>query len=163
MAVKNLNDLFLETLKDVYYVEKKLTKALPKLMKKATEPELKQGLQDHLAETEEHVSRVEEIFTLINKPARAKRCEAIDGITSEADETLEEIEEDDTIDAGIISCAQAAEHYEIARYGTLAAWAKQLGLNDAAKILEQTLGEEKAADKKLSQLALSSANQQAAA
>jgi ferritin-like metal-binding protein YciE len=162
-AVKTLEDLFHETLKDIYYVEKKLVKTLPKMAKKATSPELKQAIEDHLAETETQVQRLEQVFEAIDKRAVAKKCEAMDGLIREAEETLGEIEDADTCDAAIISSAQTVEHYEIARYGTLIAWARDLNLRDAVSPLEQTLEEEKSADEKLSGLAEQSVNQQAAA
>jgi ferritin-like metal-binding protein YciE len=163
MAVKNLNDLFYETLKDVYYVEKKLVKTLPKMSKKASSPDLKQAIDDHLEETEGHVERLERVFEEIDKRAVAKKCEALDGLVSEAEEVMGEVEDKQTLDAAIVSSAQTVEHYEIARYGTLAAWARQLGMEDVADLLDETLEEEKAADAKLSTLAESAVNQRAAA
>lgn len=163
MAVKNLNDLFYETLKDIYYVEKKLVKTLPKMSKKATSPELKQGIDEHLRETEGQVERLEQVFEKIDKRAVAKKCEALDGLISEAEEVMSEVEDKQTLDAAIISSAQSVEHYEIARYGTLCAWAQQLGLNDVASTLNETLEEEKSADRKLSSLAEGAVNQRAAA
>lgn len=163
MAVKTLEDLFHETLKDAYYVEKKLVKTLPKMAKKASSPDLKEAIENHLAETETHVQRLEDVFKAMGKRPVSKKCEALDGLLKEADETLAEIEDDDTSDAAIIASAQAVEHYEIARYGTLAAWARDLGNEDAVSALEQTLEEEKMANKALSGIAESGANQRAAA
>lgn len=160
-AVKTMDDLFYATLQDIYYAEKHLLKALKKLSKKASNPELKQGFLDHHAETEIHVDRLETIFEMIGKRAKAKPCDAIQGITAEADEIIEEVEDPEVLDAGIIGAAQAAEHYEISRYGTLKAWAEQMGLEEVVPILEQTLEEEKATDAKLSALAEGSINQTA--
>jgi ferritin-like metal-binding protein YciE len=163
MSVKTLNDLFLETLKDLYYVEKKLVKTLPKMAEKATAPELRQAMEDHLEETETHVQRLEQIFELLDKRASAKTCEALEGLIREADEVSGEIDDQQTMDAALISSAQTVEHYEIARYGTLACWAAEIGNNEIAELLEQTLEEEKAADEKLSMIAEDQINQRAAA
>ena len=163
MTIKTLNDLFHETLKDLYYAEKKLVKTLPKMAKKAASSHLKKAIQDHLAQTEGHVTRLEEVFAMLDKKPVAKKCEAIEGLLKEADEVVGEIEGKETLDAAIISSAQTVEHYEIARYGTLVSWARQLGMDDVADTLGQTLEEEKAADQKLSGLAAEYINQQAAA
>jgi ferritin-like metal-binding protein YciE len=163
MAVKTLEDLFHETLKDIYYAEKKLTKALPKMMKKATAPELKEAIQSHLTETENQVERLEQVFEALGKRAVTKKCDAMDGILAEADEVVAEIDDERTLDAGIISSSQTVEHYEIARYGTLVCWARELGMKEAEQLLQTTLDEEKAADQKLSGLAEQFVNQQAAA
>jgi ferritin-like metal-binding protein YciE len=163
MTVRTLDDLFYETLKDIYYAEKKLVKTLPKMAKKAGSSELKSALEDHLTETEQQVQRLEQIFEAMGKRAVSKKCEAMDGIVREAEEVTSEIEDEDALDAAIISSAQTVEHYEIARYGTLVAWANQLGHSEAAGLLEQTLEEEKAADEKLSGLAEAQVNQKAAA
>lgn len=163
MAVKNLNDLFVETLKDIYYAEKKLVKTLPKMAKKATSHDLKKAIEDHLKETVGQVVRLEKVFEIMDKRPVAKKCEAIEGLLKEADEVLADIEDAETCDAAIISSAQTVEHYEIARYGTMAAWAHELGMNDAAKLFEATLAEEKAADESLSDLAGQPVNQRAAA
>ena len=152
MPVSTLMDLFHETLRDVYWAEKHLLKALPRMAKKAGSDDLTKAFQSHHAETEGHVERLEQIFEMIDKPARAKKCEAMVGLSAEADHVMKEVEEMSGRDVGLIGAAQAVEHYEIARYGTLAAWAKQLGLDDAAALLVQTLEEEKAADEKLSTL-----------
>jgi ferritin-like metal-binding protein YciE len=163
MSVKTLNDLFVETLKDLYYVEKKLVKTLPKLAEKATAPELRQAMEDHLEETETHVQRLEQIFELLDQRASAKTCEALEGLIREADEVTGEIDDEQTMDAALISSAQTVEHYEIARYGTLACWAAEIGNTEVAELLEQTLEEEKAADEKLSMIAEDQINQRAAA
>ncbi|MFN4140864.1 ferritin-like domain-containing protein [Aestuariivirga sp.] len=163
MSVKTLNDLFVETLKDLYYVEKKLVKQLPKMAEKATSPELKQAMEDHLSETETHVERLEQVFQLLDQRPTAKTCEALEGLLREAEETTSEIDDEQTLDAALISSAQTVEHYEIARYGTLACWAAEIGNNEVAELLEQTLEEEKAADEKLSTIAEDSINQRAAA
>jgi ferritin-like metal-binding protein YciE len=163
MSVKTLNDLFVETLKDLYYVEKKLVKTLPKMAKQSSSPELRQAIEDHLAETETHVQRLEQIFELLDQRATAKTCEALEGLIREADETTGEIEDEQTMDAAIISSAQTVEHYEIARYGTLACWAAEIGNTEIAELLEQTLEEEKSADEKLSMIAEDQVNQRAAA
>jgi ferritin-like metal-binding protein YciE len=163
MSVKTLNDLFVETLKDLYYVEKKLVKALPKMAEKATSPELKQAMGDHLEETETHVKRLEQVFELLDQRATAKTCEALEGLLKEAEEVTGEIDDEQTLDAAIISSAQTVEHYEIARYGTLACWAAEIGNTEVAELLEQTLEEEKSADEKLSMIAEDQINQRAAA
>lgn len=152
MPVNSLADLFHETLRDVLYAEKKLTKALPKMAKNATNGQLSEAFTNHLRETEGHVERLEQIFEMIGKTPRGKKCPAMDGLVEEGGEVMEEAEDDATRDAGIIAAAQAVEHYEIARYGALAAWAKLLGENDAAGLLEETLQEEKNADALLNQI-----------
>lgn len=163
MAVKTLEDLFHETLKDMYYAEKKLVKTLPKMAKQAASPELKTAIEEHLAETETHVQRLEQVFAEIGKKPVAKKCEALEGLLKEAEEVMADIDDDDTLDAAIISSAQTVEHYEMARYGTLACWAGDLGYDEAESLLRETLDEEEAADEKLSRLAESSVNQKAAA
>jgi ferritin-like metal-binding protein YciE len=160
---KTLDDLFLDTLKDIYFAEKQIVRALPKMSKAATSPELKAGFDQHLQETEGHVERLEKIFDIIGKPARGKTCEAILGIIEEAKEIMDEFKGTPALDAGLVSSAQAVEHYEIARYGTLKTWAKQLGRNDVVTLLEATEKEEIATDKKLSQVAISDANPKAKA
>ena len=159
---KTLDDLFLDTLKDIYYAEKQIVKTLPKMAKAATSPELKAGFEKHLEETEGHVERLEQVFELIGKPARGKTCDAILGIIEEGKSIIEDFKGTPALDAGLVSAAQAVEHYEIARYGTLKTWAQQLGLTEAVSLLDATLGEEVATDKKLSQVALSSVNKKAA-
>jgi ferritin-like metal-binding protein YciE len=163
MAISALDDLFYETLKDLYFAEKKLVKALPKMIKAASSPNLVDAIKGHLAETSEHVERLEAVFEAIDRKPVAKKCDAIEGLIKEAESVLADIEDDDTMDAAIISSAQTVEHYEIARYGTLVAWAQQLGWGEAANLLQETLDEEKACDAALSQMAESTLNQQAAA
>jgi ferritin-like metal-binding protein YciE len=163
MAVKSLDDLFYDTLRDIYYAEKKLVTALPKMAKLAQSSELRQAMQKHLDETREHVQRLEQVFETLGKRATAKKCEAMDGIIAEAEEVASEIKAEEVLDAALISSAQTVEHYEIARYGTLCAWARELGMEDAEKLLQQTLEEEKATDEKLSMLAEEAVNQRAAA
>lgn len=160
---KALDDLFYDTLRDIYYAEKQLVKALPKMAKAAQDPQLKAGFEKHATETEGHVERLERVFEIIGKPARAKTCDAILGILEEGKSIMDEYKGQIALDAGLIAAGQAAEHYEMARYGSLKAWAQQLGFNDAAKLLDQTLGEEKATDQKLTQLAESGENAKAAA
>jgi ferritin-like metal-binding protein YciE len=147
--------LFEEELKDIYWAEKALTKAIPKMIKNATSAELIEALENHLMETEEQVKRVEQVFELTGKKAVAKKCEAMEGLIKEAEEIMEECEEGAMRDAGIISAGQKVEHYEIASYGTLRQFAETLGLADAAALLEETLNEEKVADEKLTEVALS--------
>lgn len=160
---KTLDDLFLDTLKDIYYAEKQIVKALPKMAKAATSPELKAGFEKHLQETQGHVERLEQVFDIIGAPARGKTCEAILGIIEEAKEIMDEFKDAPALDAGLVSSAQAVEHYEIARYGTLKAWAKQMGRTNIVQLLEATEQEEIATDKKLTQLGIGQVNQKAAA
>lgn len=149
-----LEKLFTDSLKDIYWAEKHLTKVLPKMKKKATTNELKSAIEEHLAQTEEHVSRLEQVFEMCGKKAQAKKCDAMEGLTKEGDSIVEETEANTmTRDAGIIMAAQKVEHYEIATYGTLVQLAKTLGMDDAAEILHQTLEEEKQADEKLTEIA----------
>ena len=160
--IKTLDDLFLHQLQDIYYAEKQILKALPKMIEKATSAQLKQGLESHRKETETHVKRVEQVFEMHGAKAKAVDCPAIDGIIKEANEIVGDIADKQVLDAAIIAAAQAVEHYEITRYGTLAEWAKQLGRSDCASVLEQNLAEEKAADKKLTTLAEGGINRKAA-
>ena len=160
--IKNLNDLFVHQLQDIYYAEKQLEKALQKMSGKAIDKQLKQGFLTHLDETKTHVKRLEEVFRVHGAEVKAVDCPAIDGIIEEADDVVGEVADDAVLDAALINAAQAAEHYEIARYGSLIAWAKQLGRNDCASILQKTLDEEKATDKKLTSLAESKVNLRAA-
>ena len=158
-----LDKLFTDSLKDIYWAEKHLTKTLPKMKKKATTDDLKSAIEEHLAQTEEHVSRLERVFEICGKKAQAKKCDAMEGLTKEADSIIEETEANTmTRDAGIIMAAQKVEHYEIATYGSLVQLAKTLGMNDAAEILHQTLEEEKQADEKLTEIAEWNVNQAAA-
>ena len=161
-ADKTLDDLFLDTLKDIYFAEKQIVKTLPKMAKAAQSQELAAGFEKHLEETEGHVERLEQIFELIGKPARGKTCDAILGIIEEGKSIMEDFKDTPALDAGLVSSAQAVEHYEIARYGTLKSWAGQLGLDQAVKLLDATLSEEVATDKTLSQLGESQANLKAA-
>jgi ferritin-like metal-binding protein YciE len=158
---KGLEDLFLDGLKDIYYAEKKIVKALPKIAKGAGGQEVAAAFQKHLAETKTQVERLEEVFKLLGKPARGKTCPAIDGILEEGSEMLEEYKGAPALDAGLVAAAQAVEHYEIARYGTLITWAEQLGLTEAAEILKATLAEEEATDEALSALGEGGVNERA--
>ena len=159
---KTLNDLFLDTLKDIYYAEKQIVKALPKMAKAATSPELKAGFEQHLEETQGHIDRLEQVFDLIGAPARGKTCDAILGILEEGKSIMDEFKGTVALDAGLVSAGQAVEHYEMARYGTLKTWAQQLGMTEAVTLFDATLKEEIATDKKLSQLATSEVNRKAA-
>jgi ferritin-like metal-binding protein YciE len=160
--IKTLDDLFVHTLQDIYYAEKQIEKALPKMMEKATDASLKAGFQKHLQETKGHIQRVEQVFEMHGVKAKAVNCPAIDGILEEADEVSGDIDDKQVLDAALIASAQAVEHYEMTRYGTLVAWAKQLGRSDCAAVLEENLKEEKATDKKLSEMADAGINLQAA-
>ncbi len=160
--IKTMDDLFVHTLRDIYYAEKQIVKALPDMIQKATDPQLKQGFQSHLRETENHVKRLEQVFELTGKKAQGVDCPAIDGIIKEANEVAGEVDKKTVMDAALIAAAQAVEHYEMTRYGTLIAWAKQLGHNDVVTLLNQTLDEEKAADKKLTSMAELQVNRKAA-
>jgi len=160
--IKSLDDLFLHTLKDIYYAENQIVKSLPKMMEKATDPTLKSAFQSHLAETKGQVTRLERIFQMLNEEAKGTTCAAMDGILDEAKEVMGEIENEMVLDAGMLSAAQAVEHYEITRYGTLIAFARRLGRNDCVKLLEETLAEEKETDRKLTALAESQVNRKAA-
>jgi ferritin-like metal-binding protein YciE len=160
--IKTMDDLFVHQLQDIYYAEKQLVNALPKMAKKATDPRLKQGFLTHLDETNGHVKRLEQVFQMHGAKIKAVACPAIDGIIEEAEEVAGEVEDKTVLDAALINAAQAAEHYEITRYGSLIAWAKQLGRNDCASVLQKTLDEEKATDKKLTELAESKINLRAA-
>jgi ferritin-like metal-binding protein YciE len=160
--IKSMNDLFVHQLQDIYYAEKQLVKALPKMAEKATDKQLKQGFLTHLDETRIHVQRLEQVFRMHGAAAKAIDCPAIDGVIKEADEVTAEVADKSVLDAALINAAQAAEHYEIARYGSLIAWARQLGRNDCATILQTTLEEEKATDKKLTSLAETRVNLRAA-
>jgi ferritin-like metal-binding protein YciE len=162
MKIENLNHLFLHTLQDIYFAEKQIVKALPKMMKKTDSPELGKAFESHLAETEEQVTRLEQVFEMLGEKPKATKCPAIEGIIEEANELIADIQDPDTRDAGMIAAAQAVEHYEITRYGTLVSWAELLGMKDAAKVLGQTLKEEYGADQKLTKLAESRLNKEAA-
>jgi ferritin-like metal-binding protein YciE len=160
--IKNMEDLFVHTLRDIYYAENQIVKALPDMIDKASDPQLKQGFQTHLRETENHVKRLEQVFKLTGNKAQGVDCPAIDGIIEEANEVAGEVEKKPVLDAALIAAAQAVEHYEMTRYGTLIAWAKQLGHNDAVSLLNQTLDEEKATDRKLTAMAEGQVNRKAA-
>jgi ferritin-like metal-binding protein YciE len=160
---KDLRDLFHETLKDIYFAEKKILSTLPKMAKAAQSEDLKAAFQKHETETEEHVARLEKVFEEIDKTPRAKTCDAIMGIIEEGKEIMKEFKGAPALDAGLLAAAQAVEHYEIARYGTLKTWAAELGLNQAVKFLEKTLAEEKKTDEALTQLAEGAVNRHAEA
>ena len=155
---KTLDDLFLDTLKDIYYAEKQILKNLPKMAKAAVAPELKAGFEQHAEETQGHVERLEQVFELIGKPARGKTCEAILGILEEGKSIMDDFKGTVALDAGLVSAAQAVEHYEIARYGALRTWATMLGLKDAVKLLDETLQQEGKTDHELTALAEASIN-----
>jgi ferritin-like metal-binding protein YciE len=160
--IKTLDDLFLHQLQDIYYAEQQITKALPKMISKATDQKLKQGFEMHLQETEGQIKRLERVFEMHGNKPKAVDCPAIDGIIKEANETAGEISDKEVLDAALVASAQAVEHYEITKYGTLIAWAKRLGRDDCASVLQQTLDEEKATDQKLTAMAESKINQKAA-
>ena len=160
-AMKNLNDLLMHELKDLYSAEKQLTKALPKMIKAADDADLRQALEDHLGETEEHVSRLEKIFAQFEIPTRGTKCKAMEGLIEEGKSALEDDMDEDVRDAAIICAAQRVEHYEIAGYGCARTFAQRLGHDDVAELLQQTLDEEKAADVKLTQIALDRVNAEA--
>ena len=159
--IKSMEDLFLHTLQDVYYAENQIVKSLPKMIEKATNRELASGLRNHLAETENHVSRLEQVFEAIGETPRGTDCPAIDGLLKEADNVAGEVDDKKVLDAAIIGSAQAIEHYEISRYGTLIAWAEELGHENVVRFLKANLKEEKAADKKLNTLAEAKLNRKA--
>jgi ferritin-like metal-binding protein YciE len=160
--IKTMNDLFLHQLQDIYYAEQQLVKALPKMADKATDKQLKEGFLTHLEETKTHVKRLEEVFGMQGAKVQAVDCPAIDGIIEEADEVAGEVADKSVLDAALINAAQAAEHYEVARYGSLIAWARHLGRNDCATILQKTLDEERATDRKLTSIAEGKINLRAA-
>lgn len=163
MKIDNLSDLFLHTLQDIYYAEKHIVKALPKMVKSADSKQLAQAFSSHLSESEEHVERLESVFALLDRKPRASKCPAIDGILEEAKELMSDIKDPDTRDAAMIAAAQAVEHYEITRYGTLVSWANLLKMPKAADILSKTLKEEFGADEKLTKIAETRLNAEAAA
>ncbi len=158
MATKTLEDLFHETLKDIYYAERKILKALPKMARGAQNDKLKAAFLQHRDETEGQVERLQQVFEIIGKRPRAKICPAIDGIVEEGEEIMEEFKGSPALDAGLLAAAQAVEHYEISRYGTLRAWAQQLGYKDAVKLLDETLAEESKTDEALTKLAEQAVN-----
>ncbi|MBR0975518.1 ferritin-like domain-containing protein [Bradyrhizobium japonicum] len=160
-APKMLSDLFLETLKDIYYAENKIIKTLPKMAKAAHSKQLSAAFTKHLRETQGQVKRLDQIFKMLGKPARGKPCEAINGITDEGAEIMKDFKNAPALDAGLLAAAQAVEHYEISRYGTLRTWAEELGMPDAARLLQATLDEEEATDHSLTELAISVINLEA--
>jgi len=152
--IETMDDLFVHTLKDIYYAENQIIKSLPKLIEKATNRDLTKGLKDHLEETKNQVARLDQVFKKLGQDPQGVQCPAIDGLISEADEVAGEVADKEVLDAAIIGSAQAVEHYEIARYGTLIAWAESVGHDDIVRLLNTNLNEEKAADRKLSSVAL---------
>jgi ferritin-like metal-binding protein YciE len=161
MTIKTMDDLFVHMLKDIYFAENQIVKALPKMARKADAADLKAAFEEHLEETKGHVDRLKAVFKLIKQTPAGEECPAIEGIIKESEELMKEIGDANTLDAALIAAAQAVEHYEITRYGTLVAWAEELGHADASKTLRQTLAEEKAADSKLSTLGKMRINVQA--
>ena len=159
---KTLEDLFLENLKDIYYAERKILVALPKMAKAVNSDQLRAAFETHVEETKGQVERLKQVFKMIEQSPKGKTCPAILGLVEEGEEVMEDFEDSPALDAGLLSGAQAVEHYEMARYGTLVAWAEQLGMKEAAKLLNQTLEEEKKTDALLSKLASSAINQKAA-
>jgi ferritin-like metal-binding protein YciE len=151
--IKSLDDLFVHHLQDIYYAEQQITKSLPKMITKVSDPQLKQGLEIHLGETRNHLQRLERVFQLHGESPKAVNCPAIDGIITEAEDIMGDASDSEVLDAAALAAAQAVEHYEIARYGTLIAWARQLGRSDCAEVLGPTLEEEKATDLKLTEIA----------
>jgi ferritin-like metal-binding protein YciE len=162
VADKDLNDLFLDGLKDIYYAEKQILKSLPKMAKAATSDKLRAAFEKHQDETEGQVERLEQIFDLLGKAARGKKCYAIEGMIDEGKEVMEEYKGASALDAGLLAAAQAIEHYEISRYGTLKSWAAKLSNREAARLLDQTLSEEKKTDDLLTKIAETAVNTQAA-
>jgi len=160
--IKNMDDLFMHTLRDIYYAENQIVKTLPDMIEKASDPQLKQGFKTHLNETKNHVQRLDRVFESLGQKAQGVDCPAIDGIIEEADDVAGEVADKRVLDAALIAAAQAVEHYEMTSYGTLIAWAKQLGRQDCANLLQQTLEEEKATDKKLTAVAEAQVNRKAA-
>jgi ferritin-like metal-binding protein YciE len=160
--IKTLDDLFVHTLQDIFYAENQITKALPTMIEKATDPQLRQGFQTHLEETKNQITRLEQVFKMHGQSPKGVTCPAIDGIIEEANDVAGDAVDKEVLDAALLASAQAVEHYEITRYGTLIAWAKQLGRPDCASVLQQTLDEEKATDRKLTAIAESKVNRKAA-
>jgi len=160
---KTLDDLFHDTLKDIYFAEKKILATLPKMAKAAHSEDLKAAVEKHRTETEGQIERLEQVFAIIEKKPQGKTCAAIVGITEEGAEIMEEYKGSPALDAGLLAAAQAVEHYEISRYGTMIAWAEELGLDDAVSLLEETLEEEEATDEALTEIAKTAINQQAEA
>ncbi|HET9688469.1 MAG TPA: ferritin-like domain-containing protein [Pseudolabrys sp.] len=160
--IQTLDDLFVHQLRDIYYAEKQIVQSLPEMIEKATDSNLKRGFEAHLGETKNHVKRLEQVFKMHGVEAKGIDCPAIDGIIEEADDVVADVEDKKVLDAALIAAAQAVEHYEITRYGTLIAWAKQLGRPECASVLQQNLDEEKATDAKLTSLAERNVNVKAA-
>jgi len=158
---KQLDELFHDTLKDIYYAEKKILSALPKMAKAAHNDDLRAAFEKHKTETEGQIDRLEQVFQLIEQKPQGKKCAAIEGILEEGQEIIKEYKGSPALDAGLVSAAQAVEHYEIARYGTLKTWADELGLKESARLLKETLGEEEETDQALTELAETSVNQEA--
>ena len=158
---KPLQDLFVDTLKDIYYAENKILKTLPKMAKAAQSEELAEAFRSHLAETETHVDRLKQVFASLNEKVKTKTCKAMKGLVEEGSELMEELKGSSAIDAGLIAAGQKVEHYEIASYGSVRAWAEQMGHTEAVSLLEETLAEEKAADEKLTDIAENVANKSA--
>ncbi len=158
---KTLDDLFLDTLKDVYHAEKQILRALPKMAKAAESDQLRQALEKHRDETEVQIERLEQVFEMLEKPARGKTCEAIQGLVEESKELMQDFKDSEALDAALIAAQQSVEHYEISRYGTMRTWAQQLGMQEAVQLIEQTLEEEKKTDQLLTEMAESMANQEA--
>jgi len=152
--IKTMDDLLLHGLQDIYYAEKQIVKALPKLIDKATNRDLSKGLKDHFEETKNQIARLDQVFQKLGEQPKGAKCPAIDGLITEADELAADVADKEVLDAGIVGSAQSVEHYEIARYGTLIAWAEALGRDDLVRLLTTNLNEEKAADKKLSTVAV---------
>ena len=160
--IETMDDLFVHTLRDIYYAEKQILKALPEMIEKSSDAKLRQAFEMHLGETQNQIKRLEQVFQMHGAQAKGVDCPAIDGIIEETEEIAGDIDDKQVMDAALIAAAQAVEHYEITRYGTLIAWAKQLGRNDCATVLQKNLDEEKAADKKLTQIAEAALNLKAA-
>ncbi len=161
MAVKSVQDLLIDELRDIYHAERQLVKALPKMAKAATSDKLRQAFEHHLQETNGHVERLDQVFDKLGKPARGQRCEAMQGLIEEAQELMDEISTPEVLDVALISAAQKVEHYEISAYGTASTLAESLGQKEVGQLLNKTLDEEKQADQKLNQIALSEVNQKA--
>lgn len=160
--IKTLDDLFIHSLQDIYYAEQQITKALPEMIAQVSDPQLKQAFQSHLSETQQQVQMVEQVFRMHGHDPKGVTCPAIDGIIDEAQDIAGDIDDPEVLDAALLAAAQAVEHYEITRYGTLTAWAKQLGRQDCAQVLHQILEQEKATDQKLTRIAESKVNTRAA-
>jgi ferritin-like metal-binding protein YciE len=161
-STKHLSELFLDTLKDIYYAEKKILSTLPKMAKAAHSPDLKAAFEKHEGETEGQIDRLEKVFEIVGAPARGKKCDAIEGIIDEGKEIMQEYKGSPALDAGLLAAAQAVEHYEISRYGTLKTWAAKLGHKQAVTLLDQTLQQEKKTDVDLTKIAETAVNAEAA-